>query len=348
MTDRVGILALLLAALLVAAATGPAAAFHQGGVAECGGCHIVHNSQDGRPVAAGPDNNYQLLAESPSEVCLMCHAEGVGAVLGVDPLTPPPEKGAGNFVFLLEDNLNDAPGGRLNPIPGAAAGHNIVAPAYGLYADIRHHTAPGGTFPASELGCTSCHDPHGSGTFRMLRGAGVVQDGVAVFMAPAPAAMGIDLRGGVESVDSHSAYLDGMSRWCGNCHGRFHDEGDSSFEHPSEEMLDSEVRQQYNRYDGENNPTGGTPTLAYLPDVPFEDADAAVSSREGPSPRSSVMCLTCHRAHASSAPSAGRWDFNVALLDDDGVESGSWAIPNPYAPANQGTLCRKCHESEPD
>ncbi len=33
-----------------------------------------------------------------------------------------------------------------------------------------------------------------------------------------------------------------------------------------------------------------------------------------------VLCLTCHRAHATSSPDAGRWDFNVTLLFEDGLE----------------------------
>jgi hypothetical protein len=60
-----------------------------------------------------------------------------------------------------------------------------------------------------------------------------------------------------------------------------------------------------------------------------------------------VMCLSCHRAHATSAPGAGRWDFNVSLLAEDGVESGSYPIPDPYMSASQGTLCTKCHEGGP-
>lgn len=323
------------------------AAFHDGGVAECGGCHVLHNSRDGRPVDPGPGNNYQLLQGSASDVCLMCHARDAGAVLGSNPLVPPPEKGAGNFVFLLEDNLNDGPDGRSAPIPGAAAGHNLVAPAHGLAADFRHAVAPGGTFPSRELGCTSCHDPHGRAGFRMLHGPGPVQDGLALFTAPAPVAIGIDLLTGQEGRDDHTGYREGMSRWCGNCHGRFHDEGDPDFEHPVDETLDSDERDQYNRYDGDDNPRGGSQASAYLSEVPFEDAAADSGSRRGASLSSRIMCLSCHRAHASSAPAAGRWDFNVSRLADDGVVSGSWALPNPYGPS-QGSLCRKCHETVPD
>jgi hypothetical protein len=83
-----------------------------------------------------------LLAESPSDVCLVCHAQRLGSVLGTDPLVPPPETGPGNFVFLTEDNLNDAPGGVTGPIRGDAAGHNLVAPGHALRADPRHASAP--------------------------------------------------------------------------------------------------------------------------------------------------------------------------------------------------------------
>ena len=39
-----------------------------------------------------------------------------------------------------------------NPIPGDAAGHNLVAPGHGLAADATLTSAPGGTFPASRHG----------------------------------------------------------------------------------------------------------------------------------------------------------------------------------------------------
>jgi hypothetical protein len=71
----------------------------------------------------------------------------------------------------------------------------------------------------------------------------------------------------------------------------------------------------------------------------------SITSTEGPSATSRVMCLTCHRAHATSAPNAGRWDFNVTLLDEDGHESGSYALPNPYD-GNQRSLCNKCHSKD--
>jgi predicted CXXCH cytochrome family protein len=320
-------------------------AFHEKGVANCEGCHTTHDSADGDPVIRATPSDWGLLKSNPTDLCLTCHAGQSAGVMGRNPLLPPPELGGGNFVFLLEDNLNDAPDGALRPIPGHAAGHNLVAPEHGLEADPRYSFSPGGNFPSEQMGCTSCHDPHGNANFRMLNGAGPVQDGRFVFAEPAPDAEGVDLSSAGESRFNHTAYRRGMSRWCGNCHGQYHQYGLTGFKHPTEGLLTGAEQTQYELYDGDDNPTGGMATSAYLPEVPFEDAQASIESRFGPSASSRVMCLTCHRAHATSAPAAGRWDFRVAALLNDGVVSGSYRIPSPYRARSQGTLCSKCHKN---
>ena len=171
---------------------------------------------------------------------------------------------------------------------------------------------------------------------------GPIQQGLFSFTNPAPDATGIGL-GSEESNGNHTAYRSGVSEWCANCHGDYHDTGLSPLEHPSGEVLESGIRFQYETYDGDDVPGTGSPDTSYLAEVPFEDAAAQTSSTNGPSSISRLMCLTCHRAHASSAPAAGRWDFNVALLQDDGAGSLSYPIPSPYNSPTQGTLCTKCH-----
>ena len=344
--SRIAVIVLSLSSLPLS----DAEAFHEKGVASCEGCHIMHSTADGFEVVLQPGNEALLKGPSPSDVCLLCHAEGPAAVFGMDPVTPPPEKGGGNFVFLLEDNLNDGPDGVAEPILGEAAGHSITAPGFGLIGDSRHSVSPGGQFPVSELGCTSCHDPHGNTNFRMLNGDGQVQDDLFTFVFPAPVADGIGLRSGAESRTNHTAYRSGMSDWCANCHGRYHQRGSTSsaFEHPSERELGPETGNHYRFYNGDEDPTGGTPATTYLPEVPFEDRKVTTGSTRGPVPGARIMCLSCHRAHASSAPSSGRWDFNVTLLSDDGRQSGSYPIPDPYGSPNQGPLCHKCHLPIPD
>jgi hypothetical protein len=304
----------------------------------------MHNSQDGALVdASNPNGNaYLLKYASASDVCLSCHATSHGAVWGADPLAPPPEKGGGNFVFLSEDNINDGHAGASNPIPGSFAGHNVNAPSMGSGPDGTLTTAPGGTFPAANLECTSCHDPHGNTNFRLLYGIASVQDGLYSFTNAAPDAEGISINSGSESQTSHTAYKGGMSAWCGNCHGDFHNNG-TKLIHPSGVTIGGTIANAYNLYNGTVDQTGGTQATAYLAEVPFEDPANTTTSTAGPTASSQVSCITCHRAHATSAPDATRWDMNVTFLDEDGVESGSYAIPDPYNNPNQRSLCNKCH-----
>jgi len=337
----------LLTAVLCLAMAGGSFAFHDAGVARCSGCHTMHNSENGTPVDPNSANgNPWLLKDAtPSDVCLGCHATSRGAEFSVTVLTPSTEQGAGNFIFLLEDNLNDGRAGSA-AIPGDAAGHNLKAPGYGLAPDATLGSAPGAAaggaaFPASEMGCSSCHDPHGNEHFRLLYGAGAsIQDGLYTFTNAAPSAVGLGLND-VEANNLHTAYMGGMSAWCGNCHGDFHS-NDVKLIHPSGVTIGGTIATAYNLYNGTSDQTGGNAATAFLAAVPFEDAAMTTTSTEGPTALSQVSCITCHRAHATSAPNAGRWDFNVGGPEADGFTSGSWKIPNPYD-VYQRSLCNKCH-----
>lgn len=320
--------------------TASSFAFHEQGVANCNGCHIMHESEDGMVVDV--TNPRLLNDDTPSDVCLSCHTEQLGA----DPLAPAPQRGAGSFVFLLEDNLNDAPDGAAFAIPGSAAGHNLRAPASGLSIDQQYSMSPGGSFPASRMSCTACHDAHGNTNFRMLNGAGTVSGTQGFsFIYDAPEAAGISINGAPESNSNHTAYQSGMSQWCMNCHQNIHQEGATSspFVHPTDAPLETEIINQYNIYNGTADPNGGNAATAYIAAVPFEDLANTTGSTAGPSGSSRINCLSCHRAHASSAPHSGRWDFNVSLLSQDGMVSGSYPIPSPYPDPTQGPLCEKCH-----
>ena len=66
------------AALISILAVEGAWAFHDGGVAECEGCHTIHNSVSGQSasvnaIAAGTANNYLMLGSDASSTCLNCH-----------------------------------------------------------------------------------------------------------------------------------------------------------------------------------------------------------------------------------------------------------------------------------
>jgi hypothetical protein len=340
---RTGIVLALACGILLAWCS-PGLGFHDGGAASCSSCHVMHASEDGMVVFEGSDP--LLRGATATDVCLMCHG-GQHGVFGNNPLNPPRERGAGNFVFLLEENLNDGADGLTHPIGGEAAGHSIMSMDYGVGADPRWVYGPGGNFPSDQLGCTSCHDPHGNDSFRMLNGVGPVQNGLFEFMYPAPLGEGLDVTDplATEADDRHTAYQRGFSQWCANCHGFYHEEtGTGTFSHASDAVLEPHHNRTYNLYNGTSDPYGNFALTSYLAAVPVESGKALPRSTEGSRSGSRVMCLTCHRAHASSAPAAGRWDFNVERLEEDGLVSGSHPIPSPFpSDQNQGQLCAKCH-----
>jgi hypothetical protein len=272
----------------------------------------------------------------------------------LSPLKKGKGAGGGDFVFLLEDNINDGPNGFTNPILGERAGHNVITPSQGLNPDTTHTDAPGGSYPSARLTCTSCHDPHGGSQYRFLYGSNLKKDVSSrslgytfAFSAPAPTADKMSAAA-TESNANHNAYKAGMSDWCEVCHGRrIHDERSSPFEHPVDHPLEGEQRDNYNRYNGTLDPDNATLTNPYLAVVPVEsNSSTNTTNFTGPvEANARVMCLSCHRAHASSGPYSGRWDFNIETWADEG-SSGSYPIENPYTAtsgAQQGRLCEKCH-----
>ena len=340
-------LVLTILAALVALPWTSALAFHDFGVARCNGCHTMHNSENGALVDAdAPDGNPYLLKDATAtDLCLSCHATSRGAVWTGTPMTPSLRPG-GDFSFLAEDNLNDGRNGNLPAyfIPGAYGGHNVIAPSKNSGADPVLTHSPGGNYPSSAMSCTSCHDPHGNEHFRLLYGTGHVEAGNATFLNPAPVAVSQSYNTN-EANNAHTAYNSGMSAWCANCHGQYHDNS-TQLIHPSGEAMGGSIAAIYNQYNGTGDQNGGNAATSYLALVPFEDPANTTTSTTGPTASSQVSCITCHRVHASSAPNIGRWDFNLTLWEEEGVLSGSYAIVNPYNDPSQRDLCNKCHNKD--
>ena len=165
---------LLLAAVGIALSLlAPATyAFHDGGVAYCGGCHSMHFS---------PAPDYLLMKSDKSSTCLRCHERaGDTGPSSYHVSTPsselanttdiPKQRGpAGDFGWLRQNLTATSTFGGSVSNQGFTRGHNIIAADNG-YTFVDGPTAPGGTMPASQLACTSCHDPH-SGARRMADGS---------------------------------------------------------------------------------------------------------------------------------------------------------------------------------
>ena len=181
------------AALLL---SSPAMAFHSGGVADCDGCHTMHNSLDGAAMtgtnseglntagstfvnAVGKAAKFLLRGSDQSSTCLNCHGDPSpgsyhistpGAVItaGGQPVQYTP---GGDFAWLKKTFTwtNSTSDTAALSEEGETHGHNIVAADFGYVADAGKagNVAPTGfgyagiPYPVSALGCSSCHDPHG-------------------------------------------------------------------------------------------------------------------------------------------------------------------------------------------
>jgi hypothetical protein len=276
-------LILMLAWLMIFWFIGVAFAFHSGGAAECDGCHTMHNSRSGAPmsspgsaIGAAPGNPL-LQASDSSSVCLNCHA-GMDALPGGGNATshhimslgqpiPTERTPGGDFAWLKKSwswLQNPVDPMSRKDSPGERHGHNVIAADFGYFPDMSQpgNVAPGGTYPAGQLHCISCHDPHGryrqlpGGTFDTSGapitgsgsyGAEPTTSGGATFAVGAyrllggvnyrpvtvgavPAFTQAPMFAAVESTFNRSedtsevpvAYGRGSSEWCTNCHTTTH------------------------------------------------------------------------------------------------------------------------------
>ena len=403
------------AALVIAfGLSGVANAFHAGGVAECMGCHNIHDAKSSSSLMAGTDI---------SSTCINCHGKtGASSYHILTPDadmptgTPPGNRTPGGDFGWLKKTYSWNPGYGAKTDPGDGHGHNIVAIDFTYTADATNLTAPGGDMDSTQLSCNSCHDNHGKlrrlsdgtfaitgapiiasgsynnsvtpaagqavGAYRLLRGPGSTAGSggktfTAVFNAVVPSTYNRS-----EAVTAtRVAYGAGISDWCATCHPDMHSGSSSKMTHPVNQGLGSSVAANYNAYIGSGN-MAGTSTTSYDSIVPFQTDNttdyAALkllavndgSNKNGPASSDRVMCLSCHRAHATGWEYMGRWNNAGELIAVDGVWPGTdsastvanlpkWAQGRTVAETTkayndttmhyatyQRSLCNKCHAKD--
>jgi hypothetical protein len=288
-------------------------AFHSGGVAECGGCHSMHS-----PAAGGES---LLVGTDQSSTCLTCHevAGDTGPTsyhvstspadmpAGVAPLQRTP---GGDFGWLKK-TYTFTVDGTTTTEDGATHGHNVIAADFGYDLDPLNTAAPGGTFPAANLACTSCHDPHGQyrrlsdgsiattgapiidsgsydtspvpaagqavGVYRLLAGAGYTREG-SVFTGVAAAVVPSSYNRTEATTQTRTAYgvattggHETWGNWCATCHPDMHSSG--NYVHPVDEGLGSDVATNYQEYVKTGDMTGAAAS-SFTSLVPFATATA--------------------------------------------------------------------------
>ncbi len=223
------------------------------------------------------------------------------------------------------------------------------------------------------------------GVYRLLAGAGYTKDGVTFNGVPAAvvpstynraetvtqtrAAYGVATTGGQIT----------WGNWCGTCHPGMHSSG--NYVHPIDEGLGSTIASIYNNYVKTGDNTGvftADPGGPYSSLTPFaENTDdytvlAAHAKNDnsyltGPGSTDQVMCLSCHRAHASGWEFGLRWNMEGEFMTYNGLYPGTdngapvqfargrlavetarayYDRPVTAFATYQRVLCNKCHNKD--
>src|SRR5512143_1051729 len=141
-------LILVAAAVLTLGFGNTSFAFHSGGVAECEGCHSMHNSFEGSTNVTGRTfaqgvGPFLLKANEPSGACLNCHnaADTTASSYhistnGITPYdsTAPVEMTPGGDFAWLKKTMTGSIRKTATTWEGDRHGHNIVAVDFGYTA----------------------------------------------------------------------------------------------------------------------------------------------------------------------------------------------------------------------
>jgi hypothetical protein len=290
-----------------------------------------------------------------------------------------------DYSYSSDTTITTSPGGSYS-----AANLSCISchDPHGNYRRFMDGTIGNKGLPVAASGSYSnSPDPNSNssvGAYRLLAGKGYQTKHAAggnLFTADPPAAVApITYNRSESSADTRVAYGSGMSEWCGNCHARIHNDGNNGARrHPAgnSAKLSMETITNYNSYIASGNLNGNS-SVAYSSMVPFEmgtndyttlkaTANSSGADRSGPTTEANVMCLTCHRAHASGWDSMTRWNMQGEFIVYNGrypgVDNGAPADfsqgrnaaevqktfydrPARLYASYQRSLCNKCHAKD--
>jgi hypothetical protein len=291
---------------------------------------------------------------------------------------------AADFNYSVDSTNTTAPGGSY---PANGFSCTSCHDPHGRYRRNVDGSITSAGNPIAKSGSfASSPDPNSAlsvGVYRMLAGKGYQPKfltGGYAFLNDPPAAVAPDRPNRSEdATQTRVAYGSGMSEWCQNCHPTMHTlayPGRTNLKHDSGNNAKLGVTRMNNYYKYINTGTilSFPSTTPYLSLVPFEEgtsdytalkahAKTDDSHLDGPDGSANVMCLTCHRAHASGWDGGTRWNTETDFIVSNGFYSQQGNVYQPYGqgrtetealrayygkPAStfgltQDTLCNKCH-----
>jgi hypothetical protein len=220
-----------------------------------------------------------------------------------------------------------------------------------------------------------------TGVYRLLRGGGDVVDGVTFAGTPPVAVTNSTYNRSEFYTQTRTVYGSGMGDYCGVCHPDMHSTA-GILRHPTEQVMSGAIQGIYGSYVKSGDMTGAAAT-SYLSLVPYEEGltyttgnITAMKSRalttdanlSGPTGAATVMCLSCHRAHATAFVEMLRYENEGEFMTYNGFYPGTDSTPSvpqfargkssaetaagyynrPVSKfsAYQRVLCNKCHAKD--
>jgi predicted CXXCH cytochrome family protein len=328
------IFALILVAtvFLAAPARAEASSAHgpfTSGTDKCSSCHRIHVAQGDKLITQ----------QTPTELCLSCHAKGQSADTAVlagvylDAQNAGHGWGVDNGI-LLGGGFNYV--GQSQPVTGKHT-LGLTAAPYGTTTD-----------QVLNLGCLNCHTPHQGPNYRLLRQRpgdaasdisvtwnGPWTDATQTTQGGDYAAYTVtDFNAGVAGVQGYTKnYQGGLAEWCSACHDKYttrHDLSDYNagdtygakprFRHAVDTVITN----------GQADPVNGI-VYDLKTALPLQGATGNGSS-------GTMMCLTCHAAHGSAASMTGSAALSTANRGSlPGGENGMMLREDDRA------VCSSCH-----
>ena len=261
----------------------------------CAACHRAHTADTSRLLLGATDQ---------ASFCYTCHGTGqIGANTNVQDGEYSDGSGlrGGGFAnAVMDPNLTGTPSSA--PVTSAHSVDNSVARSWG-----------GGPISGTpdygnmlNLECGDCHNPHGNGNYRILRGNpdGMYEEGTATVVdVPDESSPVYNITYNETTHYRSTSYVPGeLNNWCAQCHTRY------------------------------SAGTGGGHT---------DSGDAIFAFRHNTSSLSG-KCLRCHMAHGTTA-TMGTYSGAVALPDGT---SGSGANNSRLLSSSNRAVCAECHISD--